>query len=397
MTPAAAATPAPSAAAAQTTTIPDPRIQVTLEDYRRWLDALAERHEVAGLATAIVQGDEVVFERTLGHADVTTGTPVTPHTAFRLASLSKAFAATVTGMLVDDGRLSWNTKLVDVLPYFRLKDAADAAHATVADVLGQRLGLPRNTYDTMLEDHVPYEDLVRKLDEVDLSCAVGTCYGYQNVAFSMIRDVLYGRTLQFFHELVEKRIFHPLGLADASYGRAGLESSRSWARPHRQAGSRWVPFEPNDTYYGVAPAAGVNASIRDMEKWLIAQMGGRPDVLPPGLLDVLHAPGIATPGELHASAWRRRRVTAAHYALGWRIYTYGGETLVFHAGAVAGYRTLIAFFPKYRVGMVTLVNSTGPMSGLLMPMVLDDLLGLPHVDWAGVEASRPSRPTRQSR
>ena len=53
---------------------------------------------------------------------------------------------------------------------------------------------------------------------------------------------------------------------------------------------------------------------------------------------------------------------------------------------MAGYRTMIGFFPKYHVGVVTLWNSTGPMPGGLMPMVFDDLLGLPHVDWAGVES-----------
>jgi beta-lactamase class C len=144
----------------------------------------------------------------------------------------------------------------------------------------------------------------------------------------------------------------------------------------------------------VAPAAGVNASLRDMEKWLVAQMGDRPDVLSPALLDTLHAPGVATPSELRATEWRRGRLTDAHYALGWRVYKYGGETLIYHAGAVAGYRTMIGFFPKYNAGVVTLWNSTGPTPSGLMPMVFDELLGLPHVDWAGIESTpKPARAT----
>jgi beta-lactamase class C len=156
-----------------------------------------------------------------------------------------------------------------------------------------------------------------------------------------------------------------------------------------------VPFDPNETYYRVAPAAGVNASLRDMEKWLIAQMGGRPDVLPTALLDTLHKPGVATPSELHATPWRRERLSGAYYGLGWRVYDYGGETLIYHAGAVAGYRTMIGFFPKYRVGVVTLWNSTGPTPSGLMPMVFDDLLGLPHVDWANLDGA--AKPVAQAR
>lgn len=366
--------------------LPAARIKQTLVDYQRWLTLLEERHAVAGLATAVVVDDKVVYEHTIGYADVDTRQPVTPETVFRLASLSKAFATALVGLLVDDGKLHWDTRLVNVLPYFKLKNMQDADKATVSDILGQRLGLPRNTYDNMLEDDIPYEELVRKLDEVNLACGVGECYGYQNVAFGMISDVVFARTGEFFYRLVDKRIFYPLGMNTASYGRTGLETSKSWARPHHPSAHGWVPFQPKETYYRVAPAAGVNASLRDMEKWLIAQMGGRPDVLPPALLQVLHTPGVVTPTELYATPWRRARLTAAHYALGWRVYEYGGQTLIFHAGAVAGYRTMIGFFPKYHVGVVTLWNSTGPMPGGLMPMVFDDLLGLPHVDWAGVES-----------
>ncbi|MBU6246822.1 MAG: beta-lactamase family protein [Xanthomonadaceae bacterium] len=376
--------------------LPPKRVKEALGDYRRWLDELGRRHSVAGLATAVVVNDKVVFEYTTGYADAATKQPITPQTVFRLASLSKAFATGLTALLVRDGKLSWDTRLIDVLPFFKLKDMQAASQVTVGDILGQRAGLPRNTYDNMLEDDVPYEELVRKLDEVDMTCEPGQCYGYQNVAFSLIGDVIYAETGDFFYRLVDKRIFYPLGMKTASYGRAALEASPSWARPHVPARhGEWRPFEPKEAYYRVAPAAGVNASLRDMEKWLIAQMGGRPDVLPAELLAVLHAPGVATPVEMHSTPWRRARITAAHYALGWRVFTYGGETLVFHAGAVQGYRTMIGFFPKYHAGIVTMWNSAGAAPSGLMPMMFDRLLGLPHVDWAGLESPPPRAPERR--
>jgi beta-lactamase class C len=129
----------------------------------------------------------------------------------------------------------------------------------------------------------------------------------------------------------------------------------------------------------------VNASIKDMTQWLIAHMGGKPDVLPPALLDTLHGPLVRTPTELNTSPWRRNRLRDAEYALGWRVYDYAGETLVFHAGAVQGYRGLIAFLPKYRFGMVMLWNCESALPAGLMPMLMDRYLNLPQVDWAGVE------------
>ena len=190
--------PLPQAVATEEQHLPPARIRDTLSDYQGWLNSVAERHAVAGLATAVVIDDKVVLERTVGYADASTQKPITPDTVFRLASLSKAFATALTGLLIQDGKLSWDTKLVDVLPYFKLKDAQAGAQATVSDILGQRLGLPHNTYDSMLEDDVSYEELVRKLDEVDMACGVGQCYGYQNVAFGMIGDIVLARTGDFF-------------------------------------------------------------------------------------------------------------------------------------------------------------------------------------------------------
>jgi beta-lactamase class C len=117
-------------------------------------------------------------------------------------------------------------------------------------------------------------------------------------------------------------------------------------------------------------------------------MGGRPMVLPDSLLEVLHAPVIDTPTERMFSNWRRARVKHASYALGWRVYDYAGETLLFHAGAVKGYRSMIGFIPKYHAGVVVLWNCESNTPAGLMPMVLDALLGLPHEDWAQLNAAQ---------
>jgi beta-lactamase class C len=378
--------------------LPAARIDAALKDYDHWLDQLAAENRTAGLATAVVIDDKVRYERTIGYADASTGAKVEPYTVFRLASLSKAFATALTGLLVRQGAFSWDTRLATVLPFFKLRDANASQEASVRDILSQSIGLPHNAYDNLLSDGVSYQELERKLATVPMTCAPGDCYGYQNIAFSLIGDVIHAKTGQFFIQLVDRYLFLPLGMTTASYGRDGLEDSRSWARPHYKHGRGWVAYEPNDNFY-VPPAAGINASIRDMEQWLIAQMGGRPMVLPDALLEVLHAPVIDTPTERLFSNWRRVRVKHASYSLGWRVYDYAGHTLIFHAGAVKGYRSMIGFFPEYHAGAVVLWNCESNTPAGMMPMLLDALLGLPHRDWAGLghhpstrhHASRSSR------
>ena len=348
-------------------------------------DQLVANQRVPGLAMAIVQNGRVLSARGYGITDVRAAEPVDAHTVFRLASLSKAFAGTMTGLLVNDGVLRWDSRLTDYVPEFHLRDAYATRRVTVADLLSHRVGLTHNTYDRDLEGYADYRSLTQKLAYAPMACQPGDCYAYQNIAFSLIGDVVFAATGQFYSHDVERRIFKPLGMNDASLGLEGIEASPRWARPHVRGRGGWVSTTPKPTYYQLPPAAGVNASISDMAQWLIAQGGHRPDVLPAPLLATLHAPLVSTPGELRGSAWRRERVSSAGYALGWRVYDYAGHQLVFHGGAVQGYRGLVALLPESDLGIAILWNSESSLPSGMLPTILDRALGLPPQRWLDVE------------
>jgi beta-lactamase class C len=345
---------------------------------------VAQKH-LPGLALAIVQNGQVVSMRGYGVTEAGGNQPITSDTVFRLASLSKAFAATLTAQLVEEDAMSWDNPIINQLPAFKLRDLASAQTVSVRDILSHRVGLTRNTYDRDLESDQPYPLLAERLSDAPMACAPGDCYAYQNIAFSLIGDLVFAATGDFYSHQVEKRIFAPLGMYSSTYGRDGLESSPSWAHPHVRRGSGWAAIEPRESYYHVPPAAGVNSSIHDMAQWLIAQMGHRPDVLSPALLNEIHTPQVVTPGELHGSPWRRERLVNAYYALGWRVFDYSGHTLIFHGGAVQGYRGMIAFLPDEDVGMVVLWNSESAAPSGLLPSLMDRVLGLPTQDWLGVD------------
>lgn len=336
----------------------------------------------SGMAIAIVQDNTVLLERGFGVVDTTTGEKVQAGTVFRLASLSKAFAGLLAAMLVEEGALRWDARVIDYLPAFKLRDIESARNLTVAEILSHRVGLPYNAFDRLLEQDEPYPLLVARLDELEpISCESGECYGYQNIIFSLIGDIAFASTGDFYSHQVEKRIFHPLGMFTATYGRDGLEDSASWARPHVRHQGRWTPVRPKETYYRVPPAAGVNASVRDLSLWMRAQLGNAPTVLTPPLLATTHTPLVSTPGEMEGSRWRRERLYDARYALGWRIYNYAGQRLIYHGGAVQGYRAVLGMLPDSGFGMVVLWNSESVVPGGLLPTALDQYLKLPEQDW----------------
>jgi beta-lactamase class C len=382
-----ATTPAPTAFArpAPPPRSPLPDVTASARQVENLAAQLVAQKNLPGLAMAIVQNGKVVTMRGYGRTGGPGDDPVGTDTVFRLASLSKAFAATISAELVAEGAMSWDTPIVNQLPAFKLRDYAGAKHVTVRDVLSHRVGLTRNTYDRDLESDQPYPLLAEKLADAPMACSPGDCYAYQNIAFSLIGDMVFASTGDFYSHQVETKIFHPLGMYSSTYGRDALENSPSWARPHVRAAGGWRAVRPKESYYHVPPAAGVNSSIHDMAQWLIAQMGHRPDVLTQAMLDAIHTPQVSTPGEMRGSPWRRERVGAAWYAMGWRVFNYNGHTMLFHGGAVQGYRGLIAFLPREDVGIVVLWNSESAGPSGLLPSFMDRALGIPTKDWLGVE------------
>jgi beta-lactamase class C len=363
-----------------------PATGFNVAEFEAMADQLTYGQRVPGLAMAIVQGGHVLSARGYGVTNVNQPEPVDAHTVFRLASLSKAFAGTMAGLLVNDGLLRWDSKVTDYVPGFQLSNPEATRQLTVADLLSHRVGLTRNAYDRDVESNADYYTLTHRLSSAPLRCAPGECYAYQNVAFSLVGDVVFAASGSFYEQSVERRIFKPLGMNDASLGLAGIQASSRWARPHVRSRNGWVSLTPKPSYYRLAPAAGVNASATDMAQWLLAQTGHRPDVLPAPLLATLHASLISTPGEMR-SGWRHERVDSAGYALGWRVFDYAGHQVVFHAGAVQGYRGLVALLPERDLGIAIMWNGESGLPSGLMPTILDRALGLPTQRWLDIDVN----------
>ena len=383
------------ASAATATAAKAPDFSAQAKDIERLAEGVVQQSRIPGMAMAIVQDGKVVSARGYGVVDSRNPLPVGPDTVFRIASLSKAFAGTLSAILVSEGAMSWDSPVSNQLPAFALRDVQGAQRLTVREILSHRVGLGYNTYDRDLEANQPYPLLAEKLSQAPMACSPGDCYAYQNIAFSLVGDLVFATTGDFYSHQVEKRLFHPLGMYGATYGRDGLEASPSWARPHVRSGGKWLAVRPKETYYRIPPAAGVNASVNDMAQWLIAQMGHRPDVLSPEVLNEIQTPQVATPGEIRGGGWRRERLKSAYYGLGWRIYDYAGHTLVFHGGAVQGYRAVVAFLPDRDIGVVILWNSESAMPNGLLPTTLDRALALPAREWLAPEPVRPAARRRR--
>ncbi len=346
------------------------------------LEKLAEERGVVGLAVGIVENGRITFLSGYGETVAGSGDKVTPETVFRWASVSKGVASTMIAKLAEQGKVDFNTPVVNYTSTLKLPASAEY-RATVGDLLSHRLGLYRNAYDNKLEEGQDTSFLRATLNQLNLICPPGTCWSYQNVAYDASSEIVQKVTGQPFPNAVKHSLFDPIGMTSATMTREGLVTAPSWARPHN-GGER--PLEVLDPYYRVPAAGGVNSNIKDLALWMIAQMGAMPGVLAPRLLDTIHAPLVRTPGESRRMRKFLERVKDPHYGYGWRSYDYAGHRIIGHHGGVSGYRALILFDPDKKSGVVALWNSNTSQPNGLEFEVMDMLYGLPFRDWLGLDA-----------
>ena len=333
---------------------PDP--ERLASDFGDFFGQRVVEENIPGATFAVVTPDKIVLIGTAGYTDTSRRTPVNENTVFRIASVSKTFAAGLTAVLVAEGAFGWDDRVVDHLPWFRLK--GDAGALRVRDLVGQSTGLIPHAYDNLIDDGVALERILPKLGDLGYVCEPGDCYSYQNIVFSLVDPVMAQSTGRSYAELMNEKIFRPLDMRDASVGYEPLVRNPNHARPHVKTRGQWrtVDDEPNN--YQLGPAAGVNASALDMARWLMAQLGANPEVLAPEMIRTVTDPRVETRRDLRRKHWRDI-LTDAHYGLGWRIYRVGAHELVYHSGWVSGYRADIAWSEEYGLGLAILMNSEG--------------------------------------
>lgn len=346
-------------------------------DYRALnarIQTMMADNSMQGLAIAVVENGRLSFVQGYGLTGPG-GEKVSPETVFRWASLSKTAAGTLSARLAKDGVFSLDDPLGKFGTSLRLPGDAQNT-LTVEKLLSQRTGLPRNAYDGWLEAGRDPREIRGSFGNVPLQCPTGTCHSYQNIAYDTIREVVETATHHPYAEEARQRLFQPLGMTSTTIGLEGLRAAKSWAAPSRNG--RAMPLV--DAYYRVPAAAGVNSDIVDLARWMQAQMGQAPAVLPADVLEDIQHPRVNT-GRPYGRSPLGRSLEHPGYGLGMRSFTYKGHRLVGHSGAVTGYRSTMMFDPATKTGVVMLWNSEASLPFKLQAEVFDLAYHQPFTDW----------------
>ena len=349
---------------------------------------------VPGAAIAVVRGDSVLLARGYGIREVGKPGVVDADTRFSIGSCSKAFTSAAIAGLVGEGKLRYDDRVTDWLPWFQTPDPGVTREMRVRDLMAHRSG-----YDLFDEAKIwPFatsaKDLVVRTTLEPPTSRFRDRYRYSNAMFSAAGLVIEAATSTSYQDYVRRAIFGPLGMKRTLTSAREQLAGDNYAMGHFLDGTKVTP-EPRDfqTDTSLVATGGVVSTAHDMAQWLRFQLGsGRlghtrlMDSTAFAEQQIPHTP--ARGGPVEAAYWFAH-VNAADlqtrhwaYGLGWFVVDYRGRNLVWHGGTFNGYRCAIAFMPEEQVGVYVGVNRMTLLPPALMFDLLDRMTGAtPRRKW----------------
>jgi CubicO group peptidase (beta-lactamase class C family) len=343
------------------------------------LDQLAA-WEVPGCSVAAVRDGRVVLAAGWGQRDLGAELPVTPNTLFAIGSTTKAFTAAAVGALVEDGLLDWQRPLRDYLPELRLSDSAVADRVSIEDLLCHRSGLPRHDLAWLGHPERTRADLVRRLRFLPLSQDLRQGFQYCNLGYLAAGYAIEALSGTSWEDFLRARLLTPIGMADSNLSVDDLNAGPDHATAYERRRGTVVEVRARPIT-AMAPAGAINSSAADMARWLLAQLGGGQldgrTVISSDTMARQHMPHMLVPEDRTFPASTRHA-----YGLGWMIGRYREHRLHEHGGGIDGFLTECMLLPDDGIGVVVMTNtSSSAMAPVVAYRVLDELLGLPPLDW----------------
>jgi CubicO group peptidase (beta-lactamase class C family) len=362
--------------------------QPDLASMDRYIAAAQQAWDVPGLAVAIVKNGRTVHAKGYGIRDLGRGGAVDEHTLFAIASNTKAFTAATLAILVDEGRLRWDDRVQDHLPWFQLYDPYVSREMRIHDLLSHRSGLGTFSGDLLwYGTGYSAEDVVRRARDVPQAGSFRASYGYSNLMFIAAGEVVRQVTGEPWEAFVQRRILQPVGMPRTVLTTDSLPHRENVASPHGPARDEIVPFAWYN-WDAMAAAGGIISSVAEMAEWLKLQLNGGvtsggDTIFQPAqsrIMWTMHTPQPVSTGsrELYPSTNFRG------YGLGWALNDYHGRLVASHGGGYDGMYSRVVLVPQENLGIVVLTNSMTGISTAIANQIVDAYLGAEPRDWSSI-------------
>jgi len=334
--------------------------QSNVDAFDRYAEAARAEWNVPGMAIAIVHNGKVVLSKGYGVRELGKDSPVDADTLFGAMSTTKAMTAVTMAMLVDEGKISWDDKVVKHLPDFRVGDPYITAEMRIRDLFTHTGGMGNADFLWAWTPDLTEAEIVGRMQFARPAYPFRGGYSYQNIMYLVAGQVIEKVSGIPWEQFVTERLFRPLGMRNTFATHAATAAYANRSSSHYEVEGKTTVI-PEMTADPIAPAGSVWSSANDIAKWIAFMLGNTTvngkQLLKPESYQMLVRPQIVVPpGQFYPTV----ALTKPHwttYSLGWFNHDYRGDMVVFHTGSLAGRTAIIGLIPDKKFGIYIFGNT----------------------------------------
>jgi CubicO group peptidase (beta-lactamase class C family) len=365
----------------------DVDISKRLEGFDEYMARVLKDWNGPGIGVGIVIGDKLVFAKGYGYRDYEKKLPFTPATVCPIASNTKLFTAVAAGMLVEEGKLTWDKPVRESVPTIRFNNETLNNTVTLRDMLSHRTGITR--HDTIwYKSDFTRKELFDRLKYLEPQEPMRHAFLYNNLMFAGVGYMIELQSGKTWEQFVRNRILEPLDMRSTGYTIAEMVKAPDHGVGFTEKRDSFELYRL--PYYedieGVAPCGAIVSNIEDLSHWVIALMNdgiyrGK-QVLPADVLKQTLQPAIGLP---NTAAEQRGfwEVLNAAYGMGRQTASYRGHLITYHGGDLPGFHSQVSFMPREKIGVIVFVvgDHTAPLYNYVTYNVYERLLALDQTPW----------------
>jgi CubicO group peptidase (beta-lactamase class C family) len=366
----------------------DAGVAKKLEGFDAYMEQTLKDWNTPGIGVGIVVNDKLVFAKGYGYRDYEKKLPFTPATLCQIASNSKLFTAVSAGMLVDEGKLTWDKPIRESVPTIRFYNDELNNNVTLHDMLSHRTGVTRHDL-IWFKSEFSRKQLFEKLRYLEPEQPMRQTFLYNNLMFSAVGEIIELESGKRWEDFVQERILTPLDMKATTYTISEMLKSPDHGVPYEEKRDSFELYKGpyfEDTE-GVAPAGAIISNIDDLSHWLIALMNegkyNGKQALPADVLKATLEPAIALPNATGEAQGYWELFNAA-YGMARETASYRGHLMTMHGGDLPGFHSQISFMPNDHIGVIVLVigDHSAPLYNVVSYNVYERMLGMDQTPWS---------------
>ena len=323
------------------------------------METIRKKYDLPALAVVVVKDGNICEREAVGVRKIGDTTPVTTNDVFHIGSCTKSMTATLAAILIEEGKLRWDTTIAEVFPELKGKMDKQYENVTVEQLLHHRGGVPgepppdawlraRQEKGTPMEQRREFIEAVLALPP---EAAPGTKMIYSNQGYAIVGAMLEKITGRDYESLITEKLFKPLHMDTAGFGPPGTVGKVDQPWGHVEVLGRMVPVQ-SDNPPAISPAGRVHCSLDDLARFVMLH-------LRPGTDGLLKAETVT---RLHAAPKDVKIENPSdNYACGWVLFQrpWAGGTALMHNGSNKMWYLVMWLAPEKNFAVIAATNIMG--------------------------------------